>query len=131
MVNNQCGYSPHYSVILHSVCVCVQWTLSIYCFINNFCFFQFQGAYWSMNQFSKLFNTSRLPAVDCDVLVENFKTIKQSESPVSSEIIVRCVFLLLLFINYLWEQNSYTQHTQTSSFSGALERAYIRDKGIR
>lgn len=45
-------------------------------------------AYWSMNQFRKLFNTNRLPGVECDTLLENFQTIVESERPVSSELIV-------------------------------------------
>lgn len=41
-----------------------------------------------MNQFRRLFQTNRLPGLDCDSLITNFKTIAESEVPISTEVIV-------------------------------------------
>ena len=76
--------------LVHRICLITRYQLDFWQIIRDQTFrpMRHKEAYWSMNQFRKLFNTNREPGAECDTLVENFKTIGESERPASSELIV-------------------------------------------
>lgn len=75
--------------LVYRVCLITRYQLEFWQLLREQTFrpMKHKDQYWSMNQFRSLFNTTRLPGSDCDSLIQNFKTIAESEKPVSSEII--------------------------------------------
>ena len=76
--------------LVYRICLITRFQLEFWQTVRDQTFrpMKHKGAYWSMNQFRRLFSATRIPELDCDRLIESFKTISEQEDPISCEIIV-------------------------------------------